>query len=108
MSVWTEMSRPPRLASGMIDPLASAKSAGVKLITEASGTGVLYGKIRRSPPSVAWTTVIFRDAALAVEGAPQPLTLMTGKLRIVLAASEGPPVGPTALRVSIKRQGVSG
>jgi hypothetical protein len=37
----------------MIAPLASAKSAGEKLITLARGTGLRYGKIRRSPASVA-------------------------------------------------------
>ncbi len=43
--------------------------------------------------------------ALAVEGTPQLLTLMTGKLRMVLAERAGPPMGP---RVSMMWQGVYG
>src|SRR5215472_4564477 len=89
MSVCTEMSIPLMLASGMIAPLASAKSAVEKLITLASGTGLRYGQIRRSPLSVAWMAVTFMAAALAVLGTPQLLTPMIVKLRTVLAARAG-------------------
>src|SRR5258706_5053597 len=108
MSVCTEISIPPLLASGMIAPLARAKSAVEKLITLASGTGLRYGKTRRSPASVAWIAVMFIAAALAVFGTPQLLILMIVKLRTVVAAREGPPWGPTGSRVSMTRQGVRG
>ena len=73
----------------MIAPLATAKSAVVKLITLANGTGVPDGNTRRSPKSVGPTTVTFRAAALAVFGTPQLLT--TGKLRVVFFDQVGDP-----------------
>src|SRR2546427_7042770 len=60
------------------------------------------------PLSPGATAVTLTTAALAVEGTPQELTLMIGKLRAVLAASTGPPEGPLALRVSTTRHGVRG
>src|SRR5258707_15648145 len=69
------------------------------------GAGLPAGYSRRSPKSVSPTTVTMRAIAVAVDGIPQ--TPVTGKLRIVLAASAGPPEGPTGLRVSATRQGVT-
>src|SRR5436190_17944512 len=60
------------------------------------------------PLSPGATAVTLTTAALAVEGTPQELTLMIGKLLAVLAASAGPPEGPLALRVSTTRHGVRG
>src|SRR5258708_6221731 len=76
-----------------------------KLIALEVGGGLPAGYSRRSPESVSSTTVTMRATALAMDGIPQ--TPVTGKLRFVLAPSAGPPEGPTGLRVSATRQGVT-
>src|SRR5947207_1780772 len=92
--------------TGMIAPLATAKSVVTQLITLARGAVPPAGYTRRSPKSVGDTTVMLKATALAVPGTPQVPTPRTGKLRLVFASRNGPPVGPGGLRVSITRHGV--
>src|SRR5260370_767460 len=102
MSHWTVI-RPPEpsettalLARALWTAKLMLLELGARLPAEYSG---------RSPRSVASTTVTLTATALAVDGIPQ--RPVTGKLRVVLAPSAGPPEGPTGLRVSATRHGVT-
>jgi hypothetical protein len=60
------------------------------------------------PPPVGPTTAKFKTAAAAVDGIPQAVgATSTGKLRVPLPTSAGPPVTPVAPRVSTSRHGVT-
>ena len=64
------------------------------------------GHAVRKPRMPGGIAVKFNEYACAVAGIPQVLE-RTGKVRAVLATSEGPPNGPTAFLVSAIRHGVS-
>src|SRR5512143_1255519 len=60
----------------------------------------------RSPCAAGFTTVTFAETATAPEGTPQ--VLVRTNVRWPPPPMDGPPRGPAALRVSRRRQGVSG
>src|SRR5512143_2240447 len=94
------------VVKGTIAPLAIAGSPAAKLIVETNGIVVLNGQIRRCPEPVGPTTVTLIIAALAAVGIPH-VPPVIGKDRVSDPASDGPPVGPTGLRVSTTRHGAT-
>src|ERR1019366_10472374 len=74
---------------------------------ETSGWDDPAGHVVRKPRTPGGTTVMLKEYAWAVAGIPQGLA-GTGMSRATAGASDGPPNGPAALRVSAMRQGVTG
>src|ERR1019366_6164173 len=77
-----------------------------KLTVEASGCAIPAGKTMRSPCAVGFTTVTFAETATAPEGTPH--VFVRTNVRCAAPPRDGPPRGPAVLRVSRRRQGVSG
>jgi hypothetical protein len=77
----------------------------VKFTELVIGAGTPAGKHRRSPAADGRKTARLMATAFAADGIPHRPA--TGKVLVVPAASAGPPEGPTGLRVSITRQGLT-
>src|SRR5207249_6298082 len=102
MSHWTEIApEAPRETTALFARTAPRR----KLIALVGGMASPAGKTRRSPTSVGETTVRLRATAFADDGIEQRPA--TGNVRRAPAASDGPPEGPAALRVSATRQGLT-
>src|ERR1035437_1860018 len=75
-----------------------------KLMALVPGCGTSGGNRTSSPDPVLFVTVTFADIETAPSGIPQ--TPNTGKFRVALGRSAGPPSWPDPTRVSMARQGV--
>src|SRR5262245_56211452 len=100
MTHWTVTC--PSLASGTTALLARVRPA-VKFTVLVTGADGPPGCSRKYPGSPGFTAVTLKATARASAGmlhAPA-----TGKGRLLLAASAGPPEGPAGSRVSATRHG---
>src|SRR5450432_331199 len=81
---------------------------GAAFSVETTGSGNPAGQVVRKPTPLGGTTVMFREYAWAVAGMPPQGPDCTGKFRVTVPTSAGPPKVPVARRVSATRQGVTG
>src|SRR5271156_3023551 len=94
------------LPAGTIAAFALVRPSG-EFKVDTAGCPSPSGQIVRCPSGPGGTTVTFSEYATAVLGIPEHGPEGMAKLRVWLAASSGPPKGPSALRVSTTRQGVT-
>src|SRR5271165_13099 len=96
----------PLEPAGTMAALALILPSG-EFSVETPGCDCPAGQMVRYPSEPCGTTVTLSEYAVAVEGMPQGL-LGIGKLRDEPPGMDGPPKPPDGLRVSTKRQGVTG
>src|SRR5271157_3781195 len=96
----------PLVPAGTIAAFATT-APSKEFNVETNGCAAPVGQAVRYDSGPSGTTVTFTEYAAAVEGTVQALAGMANE-RTVPAPSSGPPNGPSGLRVSATRHGVTG